>query len=161
MLSAMFSTIYPGCCGGCWSTRGPAPHSTLTPDPVGRMNLERARHLCCLKTEKGRPGGANIPMMLFTPDSEILLARDPREPRPPGVPSADFRRPPFRHGALRESGVVCDGSPLLSSHVQVLSRYLWMDGGECGEIPKPSVNHRLTKTTWGFQGSHIYPGKGG
>lgn len=26
------------------------------------------------KTEKGRPGGANIPMMLFTPDSEILLA---------------------------------------------------------------------------------------
>lgn len=56
VLSAMFSTIYPGCAGAAGARGGlplipPSPH-TGAGNPVGRMNLERVRHLCCLKRQR-------------------------------------------------------------------------------------------------------------
>lgn len=45
---------------------------------------------------------------------------------------------------------MCNGSPLPSPTWQVLSRCLWMDGCECEETAKPSVNHPLDKNNVGF-----------
>lgn len=52
--------------------------------------------------------------------------------------------------AFHESGDVSDGPTPPSSHQAGAEQILWIDGWECGWIPKTSVNHLLDKNNMAF-----------